>query len=159
MIHAKLRAPGLMIAMAVAALACGKNKPPAEEPGAGERTVLVSEPVPSAMVEPMVPLPMEAPAEPMFACVSDRDCMLVEMGCCDHCNGGSLMSVNVDHVGHAVQSWHEPSCGAAMCTKMACVADPPRPVCDGGVCARRVETEGDDGQLEVSIIRNVLPTR
>ena len=158
MIHAKLRAPTLVLVSGFVVLACGKNQPPAEDPDAGGRTVMVSEPVQPAITDPLAPLEMETPPDAMFACVSDRDCKLVEMGCCDHCNGGSLMSVHTDHVEHATQTYHQPNCEAAMCTKMACV-DPPRPVCDGGVCARRVETEGDDGQLEVSIIRNVLPTR
>ena len=156
MTTAKLLSPALVV---FAVLACARNQPqPAEDPDARERTVLVSEPVQPAIVDPMSPLQTELQPDAMFSCVMDEDCAVVEMGCCDYCNGGWQMAVNSKHADRAAQIWHEPSCGTEACTKMACV-DTYSPVCDGGVCARRGEEPTENGEVRISIIRNVLPPR
>jgi hypothetical protein len=157
MITRKLFAPSLVLAGAVALLACARQAPaPARDPGARERTVLVSEPVQPEIVDSMTPLATEPMPEPMFACLTDEDCTVVELGCCDACNGGWQLSVNTKHVDHATQELHESDCGTTACTRMACV-DALSPVCDGGLCARREEEPSENGEVRISIIRNVLP--
>lgn len=157
MITAKL-APSALLGVAALVLACAKEAPGAEAPDARQRTVLVGEPVQPAIVDPMARLQTELVPEPMFACLTDGDCTVVEMGCCDYCNGGWQMSVNTKQVDRAIQTWHEPSCEIEACTKMACEQSL-SPVCDGGICARREEEPSETGEVRISIVRNVVPPR
>ena len=154
------RAPGLLLGVAFVSIACARNHPQPDAPDARdrERTVLVGEPVQSAIVDPMAPLMTELVPDPMVACVQDEDCTVVEMGCCDACNGGWEMAVNTKQVEIATLTWHEPKCETTECTRMACL-ETLSPVCDGGICARREEEASANGEVRISIIRNVLPPR
>jgi hypothetical protein len=157
MIPSKLLAPSALLGVAVAMLACASDRPrSADEPHARERTVLVGEPVQTDIVDPLTALSLDPKPAPMVACVTDEDCTVVEMGCCDHCNGGWQMAVNTKYVDHAM-TWHESECETAACTRMAC-EETLSPVCDGGVCARREEAPSENGEVRISIIRNVPRT-
>jgi len=48
-----------------------------------------------------IPLPTE-----WVACRADADCRALELGCCDHCNGGWVMAVNQPHVARALAAYH-----------------------------------------------------
>jgi hypothetical protein len=65
------------------------------------------------------PPPDELPAE-YTACEVPEDCVIVELGCCDYCNGGEARSVNVDAV-EDVRDRYEERCRRSFgCTLMAC---------------------------------------
>lgn len=73
------------------------------------------------------------PPDSMRTCTADSDCVTYEGGCCDHCNGGYLFSVNKDSLQQA-QAKHKASCGGGVaCTLMGCAN--PVAVCESGLCA------------------------
>lgn len=66
-------------------------------------------------------------------CSVAEDCVAVELGCCDACNGGFAVAVNTASADKVAQQFTE-TCGANWaCTEMAC----PSWVlsCDAGTCA------------------------
>jgi hypothetical protein len=72
----------------------------------------------------------------VVACQTNDDCVLVEMECCDSCNGGVAWSVNANHA-EAARSRHGTTCKdeeIARCATAECPAEP-TPVCDNNVCA------------------------
>jgi len=77
------------------------------------------------------PLPDQPPAE-FSTCKAHKDCVPVEMGCCDHCNGGSLFVANEAFVDQ-LDPWKETGCEVVGCTKIGCM--PVEGVCNSGVCA------------------------
>ncbi|TKC94709.1 hypothetical protein [Polyangium fumosum] len=49
-------------------------------------------------------------------CQSDADCVVVETGCCDHCNGGKAEAFNKAHA-----DAHRPQgCTGRGCTRLGC---------------------------------------
>jgi hypothetical protein len=64
-------------------------------------------------------------------CQSADDCTLIEIGCCDHCNGGTLFAVNEAHADEALAAMKETSCPDG-CTLLGCADG--TPTCDGGSC-------------------------
>jgi hypothetical protein len=74
--------------------------------------------------------PDEAPPE-WTACETYMDCALVELDCCDHCNGGTLFAVHIDHASEALEAMKEAGCSGA-CTEIACSNG--TPTCEGGTC-------------------------
>jgi hypothetical protein len=76
----------------------------------------------------------------VIACAEDTDCVVVEIGCCDHCNGGEVASVNVAYA-EEVEEYHTRDCGdQVMCTMMACPDELPR--CRDGECEHYTDTSG-----------------
>ena len=67
------------------------------------------------------------------ACTADADCAVVELSCCDHCNGGTVVGVHKDHAAD-VRAEHVPPsrCADVACTLMACAAA--EPICRAGRC-------------------------
>jgi hypothetical protein len=57
-------------------------------------------------------------------CQADAECAIVELGCCDTCNGGWMMSVRADHVEAARARWGDDCGGGFACTELGCVPDP-----------------------------------
>ena len=141
-----------VLALGVALFACARHEPRATTaaPQTRHRTVMTSEPVQLEIGD----TPWLAP-DPMFACMQDDDCAVLEMGCCDHCNGGWKVSVNTRHADDANRRWAEVGCDTA-CTALEC-PETLAPVCDGGVCARREVDPDATGQSRMTIVRNVLP--
>lgn len=74
------------------------------------------------------------------ACTVDADCAVVELGCCDHCNGGQVAGVHKDFAAE-VHASATADCGDTACTLMACVAQPTA-VCAQGMCGVAI-----DGQV------------
>lgn len=77
-------------------------------------------------------------------CDSDSDCTVVEIGCCDHCNGGSVKAVN-SRFKDDVQNEFGESCPvrsdgspAYECTLMAC--SPKLARCQSGRCVAYSKT-------------------
>jgi hypothetical protein len=55
----------------------------------------------SSTVDDRVPLPDE-----WVTCTTTADCVAIEMGCCDHCNGGWVLGVNTAHAARATSAYH-----------------------------------------------------
>jgi hypothetical protein len=71
-----------------------------------------------------------------FECQVDRDCVLYEEGCCDHCNGGTLWSVNTSYLQALKEAYPDPTdaeCVGIMCTRRMCFEM--AAVCEEGACA------------------------
>lgn len=81
------------------------------------------------------------PAE-WFACGAAADCVVFEAECCDHCNGGHVVSVNRAHLDAARARLQDTDCEGAACTERGCA--PVIPTCDDGVCGAEPDpTWGD----------------
>jgi hypothetical protein len=144
MMHARWITVALGTTIAIAACA---NRP-ANSYGEADRdhgTVQVVERKP--MGTPEITLPRETeptrsqPAvdDSFFACTDSADCVVLETGCCDHCNGGALLAVNTRYSESAMEAFRQNSCADdSACTKVACEWSF-TPVCDAGTCARLEE--------------------
>src|SRR5687767_4404651 len=68
------------------------------------------------------------PTDNHAACTTSDDCVVVETGCCDHCNGGKAEAYNKAHA-----DAHKPQqCADTTCTERGCgdaVAS-----CEAGTC-------------------------
>lgn len=129
---------GLALGLAVATLACASTSPA---------------PAPSSTSSP-APAPAadaSSDADPLVACTVDTDCTIIEVGCCDHCNGGAMMSVANAHVDAARDRWQDHECTNTACTERGCDWHE-APVCDNGTCARvedRYDAAGSSPQRVV----------
>jgi hypothetical protein len=72
------------------------------------------------------------PEESWVLCLSEIDCTLAEIGCCDHCNGGRAVPARKDHAADVVKALRE-SCDTSKCAELGCQG--PAPVCQSGRCA------------------------
>lgn len=77
------------------------------------------------------PLNPEPDAE-WVACEQDEDCSVIELECCDHCNGGRAMAVNQKFKDEAIAELADDDCDDVMCTMMAC--PDLLPYCAAGTC-------------------------
>jgi hypothetical protein len=79
--------------------------------------------------------PPVLPLDPQYtSCESDADCVVVELGCCDACNGGTAVAVRRDRVA-AVQERYGERCGSSTaCTLRGC--PPSTASCAAGFCRR-----------------------
>ena len=68
----------------------------------------------------------------LTACELDRDCVIVELGKCDACNGGFSVAVNRDSEEEVRKKYSQRSPFGYACTAMGCVSGPA--VCDAGTC-------------------------
>lgn len=70
------------------------------------------------------------------ACAADADCVVVEVECCDQCNGGLAVGIHRDHAAE-VRAAYVPAdeCADVACTLMAC--EPATAFCRQGVCGLR----------------------
>lgn len=112
-------------AVASIALGCGKSPeaepaPPAKPP---EDLSTLSEPFVvdggTYSVAPNLKVP-----EAWVECRIGTECVALEGGCCDHCNGGVLTSVNAQYVEKLRPYIERYGCeGHEACTEIAC--DPP----------------------------------
>src|SRR3989338_1668806 len=68
----------------------------------------------------------------ILECSADSDCTVVELKCCDHCNGGMVVSVNSGHVEDVKKEYGEVCSPTHGCTLKACSEELPR--CEGNTC-------------------------
>lgn len=105
----------LVIALALALAACKKDAPANPTPpgnGGGE------------------------PVADIYACTADDDCVAVERGCCDECNGGEAVGAHKDHVEAAIAEGPRGrgECDEVQaCTERGCA--PWVATCQAGRCA------------------------
>src|SRR5690349_15601975 len=65
-------------------------------------------------------------------CKADDECVVVETGCCDHCNGGKAQAFP-----KGKEAGHGPTgCTDIACTEMAC--GPALPKCEAGKCTVKI---------------------
>lgn len=62
--------------------------------------------------------PVASPSPEEQACTADADCVVVEMACCDHCNGGKVEAFNQAHA----EARKPKGCEGTMCTERGCGA-------------------------------------
>lgn len=69
-----------------------------------------------------------------FVCAETNECTVIEIGCCDHCNGGEAVGVRTDakEVAKAALGPAPGECSNTQCTLMGCA--PMVPQCDEGKC-------------------------
>ncbi|MEM9068087.1 MAG: hypothetical protein AAGE52_06250 [Myxococcota bacterium] len=79
---------------------------------------------------------LQAPEPNWLACGQDSDCAVVEIACCDHCNGGRAIPVNTQSVTLARERYRPTCSPTTVCTQLAC-ADP-ESACVNGSCQIRV---------------------
>jgi hypothetical protein len=65
-------------------------------------------------------------------CSGGEACVIVELGCCDHCNGGAAVSVVASAADAAREAFAERCRGDVACTLIGC--PDLEPVCEAGVC-------------------------
>ncbi len=126
----------LVLLVCTSSLACapkpatpdGDSKPVTETPATPDGD---SQPVTETPETPETPATYDT--SDMFACASDDHCVVLEMGCCDHCNGGWQLSVNTAHAEAATAKHHDQNCTGG-CTKRGC-AWKTTAVCHEGTCA------------------------
>ncbi len=80
------------------------------------------------------PPPEQLPAR-YTACAVAGDCVVVELGCCDECNGGEARSVASSQQETVIDQYSESCSSTSGCTEMAC--GPWETTCDDGVCGMK----------------------
>lgn len=135
----------LVLGFGSAAIACT---------GIGGGQADTAAPTPAATTPPAPDAKAPAPTDDaaLVACTVDADCEVVEMGCCDACNGGFYMSIAKTHHAAAIARWHETDCSGA-CTERACEWHE-APVCDAGVCARMEDRVDANGNATRVLVKN-----
>jgi hypothetical protein len=66
------------------------------------------------------------------ACTAAQDCVTVEIGCCDHCNGGEAYPVHKDYAKDAQKALYPATCAGTNCTEKGC--SPATATCHAGKC-------------------------
>jgi len=151
-----------MAVLSFAAMACATRPAADEDPPATvvgpDRIERVVELKPEPL--PFPPRELEPPVDDraMFACTSTADCEVIEMGCCDHCNGGYLLAVNRMHAERATANHRAQDCGAGGCPHERCEAEV-HAVCDAGACARIEERPLGRAASEFTVIHNSFAPR
>lgn len=67
-----------------------------------------------------------------YGCAEASECALIEVGCCDHCNGGTLVSINATYAEEAKSRLQDGCNEPVACTERAC--EPKYPTCEAGRC-------------------------
>jgi hypothetical protein len=67
--------------------------------------------------------PSAVPAD-LQACTEVADCVVVELGCCDACNGGLRAAFNVDVSASTIDGYREVCTDDVACTELACFDAP-----------------------------------
>jgi hypothetical protein len=95
-------------------------------------------------VEPEAPAPpppaaFEAPEleDGMQVCMGAVDCVVVELGCCNHCGGGALVAVNKTRAEEVKQKHGQKECDSIQCPSTECPT--PEAVCSGGCKVKEAE--------------------
>ena len=121
----------LLTALFVTLLACESEEEDSEDIIALDADATDTEADRSQDIEP-------DSSQDWYSCAEDSDCILFEAGCCDHCNGGSLVSVNSQYESQARASLTEDCSLPVACTEMGCTAK--EAFCNAGSCAYREAT-------------------
>lgn len=160
--HRSLAGRMRLAAMLLGILACATRPQPApieREPTPTGPTIRVFEPTWSPDESTDFRPPVVPPrADARFECVGNEDCVVLEVGCCNHCNGGSLVAVNLASTATASSTFHERGCAETTCTERNCDWDY-QAVCDAGTCARLERRELNGVATEVTLVHNAVASR
>ncbi len=77
------------------------------------------------------PLPDVEPTADQLTCDADSDCVALELGCCNHCNGGRVLAVNKQGAKEFAAHKQAP-CDDFVCTRKMCRPEKVR--CAQGTC-------------------------
>src|SRR5262245_43603877 len=86
----------------------GKGEPPSPK--------LSPDSPPPATSPGMAQTPASTGQDGWLACSVDADCVVVEIGCCNHCNGGRVIAVNKSASSAAVTKYKPKACSGE-CTE------------------------------------------
>ncbi|MCO4748079.1 MAG: hypothetical protein KC912_25015 [Proteobacteria bacterium] len=65
--------------------------------------------------------PIQADLDAAYTtCADGESCVIVQLGCCDHCNGGAAVAVNSGSLSTVVDELGEDCSGQFACTEMGC---------------------------------------
>jgi hypothetical protein len=155
-IRVSLAATALTIGIAAGACASRSPPPPTERAATPTGpTIPVVEPKfgPDALGPTFFPPLVPPEPDAMFVCGTNEDCVVIELGCCDHCNGGSLLAVNLASMDAAHDRFRQSDCAGVDCSERGCGWDY-EPVCDRGTCARLEQRDLNGIATEVSVVHN-----
>lgn len=76
---------------------------------------------------------LDTPHPAWVACNADAECTTVEIGCCDHCNGGRVVPANRQSAPQVDQRYSATCPPDQACTERGCMG--PDAVCRDGACA------------------------
>jgi len=146
----------------IIAIACARERPPSEEPTTPEASaqppfVQVVEPNPLPPAPALSP-EIEVDEEAMSGCTSAADCVVLELGCCDRCDGGYRISVNRMHAEQATRVHAQECSSANPCEQLNCDTTH-RATCDAGRCARIEERPLGEAGTSVTLIHNTFEPR
>ena len=79
-----------------------------------------------------------------YACAAPADCAPVEIGCCDHCNGGKAIAANKQYAAQ-VKVALTPVCDMVACTEKGCA--PVQTTCSAGQCVVATCEPTEPGKL------------
>jgi len=116
----------------VALVACG-GESTTTEPATPEAEAPAAEaPAPAPAAQAPAAAPYEAPEleEGMQMCMGAVDCVVVELGCCNHCGGGALVAVNKSRAEEVKQKHGQKDCDSIQCPSTECPT--PEAVCNMG---------------------------
>lgn len=77
-------------------------------------------PVPVPLPDPEDPEHIDETYDSLIKCSADEDCTMVELGCCDYCNGGRAEAVNKTNVDLVEERYGATCSETYTCTLMAC---------------------------------------
>ncbi len=84
---------------------------------------------PAEVVDNQPPTPVPAT---LMTCETAEECVVLELGCCDHCNGGRAVAVRADAADDVQATYAESCAPGTACTEMGCA--PLTADCDDGRC-------------------------
>ncbi|MBI5610883.1 MAG: hypothetical protein HY902_18535 [Deltaproteobacteria bacterium] len=90
-----------------------------------------------------------------FACSGDSDCSPVEIGCCDHCNGGEAIAAATAHASEVKAALGAKNCNRVACTEKGC--SPVVTVCQAGKCAVGSQACNLKGEASCSLDPACMP--
>ncbi len=111
-------------------IACGgeTTTEPAPAPADGAPAAEApAEAAPPAAAEPYKVPELE---EGMQMCMGAVDCVVVEVGCCNHCGGGALVAVNKSRAEEVKEKYGQKECDSVQCPSTECPT--PEATCQGG---------------------------
>lgn len=130
------RAPTRLLSATLLLVGCASAPPATHGDRIIERPALTSSPPAEPPASPGTPgakpytiHPGVDVTEDWVDCRTEDDCAIVEVGCCDHCNGGAITAVNRAYAERARELIARATCGGRCsgpactgCTKKACDA-------------------------------------
>ena len=117
---------------------CGEAETCGEDPTTGTRLVFPSTCLPTGWQAVDYNACCSDVPDAWLHCAVPTDCQIVELACCDSCNGGWAMSVNKEYTDEVTDAFGAKECGDVFCTQLAC--GPLQTTCEAGLCGYNTGT-------------------